>query len=388
MNKTIASILFGFTTLLALSGCEAGAGDGKADVTGAGSSGEAKTYRIGIIAPMTGDAATYGVEMQRIMEYRLAEINREYADKGARFELVYEDGKCDGAAAAAAFQKLTDVDGLKLIIGGVCGSETLGFLPLVEEKGVLAVSWGNSIPELEGKSKNYFTLSYNDALIGSGIADELGKYKQVALVTEQNDYNVNLLKVVEDALAKKYPDTRVVLNEKFPKGGTDLRNMLAKVNDSDAEAVLVNTNPGVTTMALVKQLAEIKGFNKKLVSQVAFMGKDALQAAPETLEGAVVIDAPNIHSKDFDAYVKQIVDAKGTLDNIGAYYTASTLEALNLMTRLAYNENGDPLKIRDDLATGRFSGWIAPSFNFGGKTFVQGVGVAKYVIKNAEPVLQ
>jgi len=384
MTKKIVSILLGLTTLLALAGC-----DGETDVKTSGSgSTEVKTYRIGTIGPLSGDAASYGIETQRIMDYRLAEINKEYANKGAKFELVYEDGKCDGAAAAAAFQKLTDVDGIKLIIGGGCSSETLGFLPMLEDKGVVALSFLSSNPELEGKSKNFFTLSYSDSLVGAGLGSELGKYKKVDLITEQNDYNIALRKVTLDTLAKNSPDTQIVLDETFPKGSTDLRDLLAKVNASDAEAILINANPGVTTIALVKQLAEIKDFNKKIIGQVGLMGQDAIDAAPSLLEGAIVVDAPNIKNKDFEDYLKKITDAKGPLDNIGPYYAGTSLDCLNIMTSLAAKEDGDPQKVRDDLATGTFSGWIAPSYSFNGKTFVRGVGYAKYVIKNGKTVLQ
>lgn len=78
---------------------------------GAGGSG---TVKIGFIGQLSGDAAVYGEEAQRILNYRLAQIN---AEKGTKFQIIWEDGKCSGGDAVNAFQKLTNIDGVKVIIG-------------------------------------------------------------------------------------------------------------------------------------------------------------------------------------------------------------------------------------------------------------------------------
>jgi len=44
---------------------------------------------------------------------------------GIQIQLIIEDGKCDGKDATSAAQKLVNVDNVKIILGGVCSSETL-----------------------------------------------------------------------------------------------------------------------------------------------------------------------------------------------------------------------------------------------------------------------
>ena len=382
MNKKIAALILFLTAGLSLAGC-----DVDTSTPTAAQPKTVKTYRIGVIAPMTGDAASYGVEVQRALDYRLAEINANAKEEGYQIALDYEDGKCEGAASALAFQKLTDIDGDKIILGGICSSETLGFIQLLGDKGVLTVSEGNSNPDLEGMSPNFFSLSYSDSLVGANAAKELGKFSKVALISEQNDYNEAMRKVVKKTLAEQFPQTTIVNDEVFPKGATDMRNLLAKINASDAEAVFLNPNAGITGITLVKQLAEIQGWKKQLVSQVSLASPDTIKAAPTTLEGTIIIDAPSLQSQDLKDYMKKITDAKGPLTNLGVYYTASTLDSLNMLSTLASRFDGDPMKMRDAIASEDFSGWIAPTFNFKGKSYVQGIQVARYVITGGESVL-
>lgn len=386
--KKAFSLVLGLITMVALSGCDGTTVDQNEGGNSSSNPVDLKTYRIGVIAPLSGDAGVYGVEMQRVWDYQLKEINREAEAKGQKFELVIEDGKCDGAASVAAFQKLTDVDGISVILGGFCSSETLGIIELLEDKNVVALSAGSSNPEIEGKSSNAFTLSYSDALVGRSIAEELGKYKKVALINEQNDYNEGLRRVVKETLVDSFKDTEILADEVYPKGSTDMRNVLAKINATGAEAVFLNPNAGITAITLAKQIAELGGFDMKIVTQVAFTSPDTISAVPGVLEGSVVVDAPGIQSSAFSEYQAKIVAANGTLDNLGAYYTASCLDALNMLTELSVKYDGDAMKIRDEIATGTFSGWINSTFKFDGKSFVQGVPVAKYLIVNDKLELQ
>jgi len=349
---------------------------------------EVMTVKLGSILPMSGDASAYGIEMKRALDYRMNEVNAEAEKNGYKIELIIEDGKCDGSSAVNAFQKLTDVDGVKFILGGGCSSESLGIAPLLADKHVVALSAFSSNPEIEGKSPNLFSLSYSDKLVGEGLTAELGKYKKVALISEQNDYNQGIKKIVEATLKEKYPDAQVVSNEEFPKGSTDFRNMLDKVKSSGAEVVLLNPNVGVTAESLLKQIAEIKDWKVKYVTQFAYLNDKILGIAPETAEGMVIVDVPSISDEKFVDYKAKIVAANGTLDNLGSFYTATALDSLNILTKLYVDTKGDADAAQKALSTDTFTGWSNSTLTFGGKSFVQGVNVAVYIVKGGKAELQ
>ena len=62
--------------------------------------------------------------------------------------MIYEDGLCDGKGATNAVQKLINIDGVKIIIGGVCSGETLGAAPLAESSKVILFSPGSGSPDI------------------------------------------------------------------------------------------------------------------------------------------------------------------------------------------------------------------------------------------------
>src|SRR3989338_9250736 len=62
--------------------------------------------KIGAIAPLTGDAAAYGIPDQRAKAIALKEINDAGGVNGRLIEVIWEDTKCTGTDATTATQKL------------------------------------------------------------------------------------------------------------------------------------------------------------------------------------------------------------------------------------------------------------------------------------------
>ena len=67
------------------------------------------TITIGLIHPLTGDAASLGVPMQKAAALAVEEINAAGGIGGKKVILASEDGKCDGKEGATAAQKLINV---------------------------------------------------------------------------------------------------------------------------------------------------------------------------------------------------------------------------------------------------------------------------------------
>ncbi len=347
-----------------------------------------KTVKIGFVAPLSGDAAVLGQEMQKIALYRVKQINEAAGENGTKFEVVYEDGKCAGNDAVNAFQKLTSIDGVKFIIGGLCSSETMSMAPLADQSQVLVLSPGSSNPKIEGIGKYTLSLSYSDKKTGEDLAKALSSYKKVAVITEQNEYNIGIRDTFLEDI-KNYPSVSVVANETFPKGTSDFRSTLEKVRQASPDAVLLNPNPGVTAENLIRQLAEMKAWTGyKLFGQLAYLLDSGRAPAGNFTEGMIVIDAPNVNSPELLAIEEAInKDQGGTLNDLGHYYTASTLDAVDLITSLITKDGNDAEKVLNDLSRGRFKGHIG-DIAFDGHNFVRITLSGKYLIQNGKAVLQ
>ena len=344
------------------------------------------TIKIGMIAPLSGDAAAYGEQILRVMEYHLPQINTKAQLQNMTFKLIYEDGKCTGNDAVSAYQKLKDINGVKFIIGGFCSSETLALAPLTQSGEVLVVSPGSSNPAINGASPYVYSFSYSDDAIGKSLAKEMSKHKKVAIISEQNDYNIGVRDVWIKAM-QQYGNVEIVANEMFPKGSSDFRVVLEKIKKTQPDALLLNPNTGATAYNLIKQLGEMQDWKEyQLYSQYVYMGDEALAAAPEVIEGMIIVDSPKMIDTSFLKIKDAIEKEKGTLSDIGSYFVADTLDVMNILTDLIDEFGNDPKAVRDALAERTFDGYIG-KIHFGENNF-PGIGSGIYHIKNGKAEYQ
>jgi len=345
-----------------------------------------KTIKIGVIAAMSGDAAAYGEQERVVYDYQLAKVNEKYAKKGIRFELIYEDGKCTGIDAVSAYQKLTDVDGVKFILGGDCSSATLGIAPLTKDDKVLAITAMSSNPSLNKLSPYTYSFSFSDNVVADTLAEQMKGFSRVAIISEQNDYNIGVQKAWLESM-KKYPNVAIVANEVFPKGASDVRSVLEKVKNTRPDAVLLNPNPGVTAETLLRQLGEVRNWSGyKLFGQYSYLSDDSRKVVPALTEGMIIADSPNLTSPEFLAVKAEIEKDGATVKDLGNYYTASTIEAVNVLTDLIAELGENPEAVRNALAERTFDGLIG-LVHFGDNSFPESRG-AVYVVKNGKAEAQ
>ena len=79
---------------------------------------------------LTGPGEIYGTVSVLAKWMAADEINGAGGINGRMIELVIEDSKCSAQDAITAYNKLTDVDGVKIILGTTCSGAMLGVAPL------------------------------------------------------------------------------------------------------------------------------------------------------------------------------------------------------------------------------------------------------------------
>ena len=77
-----------------------------------------------------------------------------------------EDSKCSAQDAITAYNKLTDVDGVKIILGTSCSGAMLGAAPLAEADGVILFSGLATSPDIANAGDYIFRTSMNDSQLG------------------------------------------------------------------------------------------------------------------------------------------------------------------------------------------------------------------------------
>ncbi|HLD63847.1 MAG TPA: ABC transporter substrate-binding protein, partial [Candidatus Peribacteraceae bacterium] len=148
--------------------------------------------KIGFIGPLTGDAAALGVDILHGIQIAVDDANATGGIDGRQIQIVAEDGRCTGADAASAAQKLINVDKVVAILGGQCSGETLAIAPIAEAAGVPIISAISSNPDVTEAGEFIFRVYPSDALktvvMAKYFADN--DWKRVAILTTNADFSV------------------------------------------------------------------------------------------------------------------------------------------------------------------------------------------------------
>ena len=259
-----------------------GAPSDKADVSG-------DSYKIGVMSPLTGDAAVYGEGARNVYVLAVEEINNAGGVNGKKLELIIEDSKCNGKDGSNAAQKLVNVDKVQVILGGFCSGESLSAAPVAEAAKVALFSPGSSSPDLTGKSPYFFRNYPSDSSQGAVIAQvvyDQGKRK-VAILQEQTDYALG----VNKAFTEKFTALGgTIVKEEFPTATKDFRSQLAKLKNEKPDVFFVNTQTPASSDVVLQQFADL-GWKIPLLINDATAGDPAtLTKHKAVLEGAITAE--------------------------------------------------------------------------------------------------
>jgi branched-chain amino acid transport system substrate-binding protein len=345
------------------------------------SSLKGQTYRIGVITSLTGPTAAFGQEQKRILDYHVQQLNQK---NKFRIELVYKDGQCDVARAGEAMTSLIKDEKIKFVIGGLCSTATFAAAPLTKNNEALLLTATTPIGTLEDFAPRVMSLSYRDDLVAESTAAELAKYKKIATLSEDKDDSFQLEKSVDDLIFAKYPDSKLVYDEKFEREKTDFTKELNQIRKSGAEVLWINPSSETSALALLRDLDK-EDWQIPLLGQFAYDNETLLREAPLVANKLKLIVAPTIADESFKDYRQKIIVATGPLENLDLYYTASTVDALDILTKLISENGGDFASVQNALNTGTFKGHIGRIY-FGGKAFPQDLQARKLQVENLKLV--
>ncbi len=255
-----------------------------------GNAASNEPIKIGFIGPLTGDAATYGVDEKDATNLAVGEIDNAGGINGRSLEVVYEDGKCDGKDASTAAQKLINIDKVKIILGGLCSGETLSIAPIAEQNNVIVFSAFSSSPDITKAGDYIFRNSPSDLDVAKGYAQFIVNktgYKNISIISENTDYAGGVRKVFKEEINRL--GGKIVSDEVFKQGERDFRTNITRVKSSNPEAIFINPQSGITGGLALKQIKDL-GVKTPVFSVFTFGGKDAMEAAGPAVEGLIYFD--------------------------------------------------------------------------------------------------
>ncbi len=284
---------------------------------------------IGAILPLTGDAAKYGQAAEDGMQLALANIKKEYNTK---INIIYEDSQGTTNGAVSAFEKLTSINKVPVIIGPMLSSEALSVAPLADKKGVVIFSPSASSPKLTNISKFFFRNWPSDTYEGGEMAkfayDTL-HLKTAAILSINLDYGVGLT----DVFKKSFDSIggKVLTTEYYNQGATDFRTQLIKIKSMHPNAVYL---PGYyAEIGLILVQAKELGLKTTFLSDSGFNNPEVLKIARNAAEG-VIFATPYYNPKSQTQQVKNFVDRyTKRYGKTPGIFAAQAYDALNIVAK-------------------------------------------------------
>ena len=248
-------------------------------------------FVIGAMDALTGVAESYGNPIQQAKLLAVEEINAAGGINGRMLEIVFEDSKCAAADAITAYRKLTDVDGVKIILGTTCSGAMLGAAPLAEGEGVIMLSASATSPDIATAGDYIFRTAINDLQLGVDIGNTMwvDGIRSVATITESTDYAEGARRT-SVARFEELGGT-VVAAEAYATETIDFRSQITKLINESPDAILLTAQGEVSGGTIVKQAREL-GYTGPMYSEVVPTQPDALSIAGDAATGlkAVVPD--------------------------------------------------------------------------------------------------
>lgn len=272
-----------------------------------GSSFAQENYKIGMIEPLSGNLAVYGLNIQKGIALAVEHINAKGGIKGKKVVMVYEDNIADPAKTVSAMKKLITVDKVPVVIGAATSTATLAACPVAEENKVVLVAPPSTSPEITTRCGGYtFRVIASDSYQGVVMADllwDLG-YKKASVMFVNNDYGRGLNDAFVGALKKK--KGKVITSVAFEKEGKDFRTELLKIKGSKAKVVMIVGHPAEASI-IFKQAKEL-AIDVQWLGSEGLKSNDTIELAGNACEGVLVM-SPKVDTETaaYKAFRKDFV---------------------------------------------------------------------------------
>ena len=269
-------ISLGLLAVLVLAAAACGEGEGGAP------------FRIGVMESVTGPGETYGTVAVQSKQMAVDEINAAGGINGRMLELVVEDSKCNAQDSITAYTKLTDVDGVKIILGTSCSGAMLGAAPQAEKDGVVLFSGLATNPDIAEAGDYIFRTALSDATLGVDTGNVLWAdgIRRLATISESTDYAEGVRRTTAEHFEKLGGE--IVAEERYASDTTDFRTQLEKLLGANPDALHVAAQSEFAGGTILKQVREL-GYVGPIYSESVVIGSTALEIAGDAATGVRAI---------------------------------------------------------------------------------------------------
>ena len=194
--------------------------------------------KIGVIGPLTGANAQYGLAVQRGAQIAVDEIN---AKGGVQLEILAEDDQADGELAVNAYNKLLD-DGVTMMLGTVTSGSCIAVSDVAYEERVFMLTPSGSADVITDGKDNVYRICFKDSAQGTASAQYIADHglatKVGVIYNNALDYSMGIYQSFQ-AKAEELGLEIVAASAFSDDTNADFSVQISQMKDAGAELVFL-----------------------------------------------------------------------------------------------------------------------------------------------------
>ncbi len=193
------------------------------------------TVRVGVIIPLSENAATIGEKVRRGIMIATEEANEP------RIQFVFEDGGIEPRKALSAYQKLTNVDDISMFVGPFGPDQIMSIAPILKSEDVML---GVTLCENRFRSYPQIFCTYpsipDQTESGVRIIQRL-RLKKIGFLTQIGEVG----DIIEHELKEREVEGgyTVAVAGRIKPGERDFRTLIAKIKAAQTDAIYFASLP-------------------------------------------------------------------------------------------------------------------------------------------------
>jgi branched-chain amino acid transport system substrate-binding protein len=300
-----------------------------------------EAFKVGAVFTLTGGTSYWSEQTKKGMDLALQELN---VGNGKPVIVVYEDVQGNPQMAAAAMNKLINIDNVSIVIS-IFTPVSQPLRQIAESRNTPLLATVTSAHEFAKGFKWVFrdfpTQDQMAGALGSFAVEKIGIRTAAALVVN-DDYGLDGARQFRRTF--QAAGGSFIAQEVFEQKATDIRTQATRVLAGKPEAILVVGRDQSLALA-IRQLWEA-GFRGQILSVNCLDAKNVWELAGQAVEGAIFASAyvdfeGKVDAKEF--YRKFLTKYGQEPDYVNVYGFSIT----KYLVPIIRQAEGDPSKLRD-----------------------------------------
>jgi len=345
-----------------------------------------KVIKIGMIGPLTGEAAKYGVEARNGAQLAISRLNQKQSRY--RYELVSLDSKADPDVAKKKAQDAVLDEQILAVIGPIISPSVISASEVFQKERLPAVSPSATSPKISLLGDFIFRVCPSDTYQGKALAEfvvqDIG-FNRIAIFwdMENSSYSGELA----DSFTKRTEQLAATITERitYRAGQKEFTSSLQRIQATEPKILFI---PGYYTEgALIAQQTRAMGWEIPIVGGDGFHAPDLIEIGGKAVDGVrftsfFSADDPAVMVQDFvSAYqaryggkpgwlaahgydamnvIAQAIEQRGP-SREGVQRGLSEITGFAGVTGVtSFDENGDVIKdiLKMEVKEGEFRVWV------------------------------